>query len=125
MLIQRVWTVFLEGVLKSRERHFSRGLIAEAPEQCAERALPKRDSRQGQGVSASRELHPGLHLPLTVGDLGMLFKLSKLFLRSSVLSTCSIWKFQARSPLRAAAAGLCHSHGNTVSELHLQPMLDP
>ena len=26
---------------------------------------------------------------------------------------------QARGPIRAVAAGLCHGHGNTGSELHL------
>ena len=35
---------------------------------------------------------------------------------------CGIWKFLARSRIEAAAFGLCHSHGNTGSELHLLPM---
>ena len=35
--------------------------------------------------------------------------------------TCSIWKFQARSWIRAAAAGLHHSHSNARSQLHLRP----
>ena len=30
---------------------------------------------------------------------------------------------QARGPTGAAAASLCHSHGNTRSEPHLRPML--
>ena len=29
---------------------------------------------------------------------------------------------QTRDQIRAVAADLCHSHGNTTSELHLQPM---
>ena len=31
--------------------------------------------------------------------------------------------FQSRSEIRAATVGLCHSHSNTGSELHLQPTL--
>ena len=30
---------------------------------------------------------------------------------------------QTRGQVRAAAASLCHSHSNTRSKLHLQPML--
>ena len=29
---------------------------------------------------------------------------------------------QARGQVRAAAASLCHSHNNTISEMHLRPM---
>ena len=31
--------------------------------------------------------------------------------------------FQTKGQIRAAAVGLHHSHGNTISEPHLQPML--
>ena len=33
--------------------------------------------------------------------------------------------YQARGQIRAAAAGLCHSHSNAISELQLVAMLDP
>jgi len=35
--------------------------------------------------------------------------------------SCSTWRFQARGPIGATAAGLHHSHNSSGSKPHLQP----
>ena len=45
---------------------------------------------------------------------------SAFFMRATPAAYGSSW---ARGQMRAAAASLCHSHDNTESEPHLQPML--
>ena len=56
-----------------------------------------------------------------VPALACSLNLDLLFWFSFYGHTCSIWKFQARGQIRAAAADLCYSHSNVGFELHLQP----
>ena len=47
------------------------------------------------------------------------FKGHFLFLFFLFLRPAAVGSSQARGPIRAADAGLCHSHSNVGSELHL------
>ena len=46
----------------------------------------------------------------------------QFFFFSFYSCTCGTWSSWAWSPMRAAAAGLCHSHSNARSKPHLWPM---
>ena len=70
----------------------------------------------GNDVALSVNDGPGTEIVLIIQQ-----SLNGFFFFSFYSHTHGIWKFWARVQIRAVAAGLCYSHGNTRSKLHLGP----